>query len=235
MSVEMDKARHEGIISNPVYFLELTRDRIFVMKYIIGIDEVGRGPLAGPLTLCAVKVEAVMYKKLRRSKDLPLLGRDSKKLSKKDREKYSKIICDLAHQGKLRFIIVMENNKTIDSKGLSFCIKRALLKCLVGVDAKKEDAILLDGGLKVPKEFTKQQMIIKGDEKHRVIAWASILAKVHRDSFMIKMAKKYPQYGFEKHVGYGTRVHREVIRKYGVSAIHRQSFLKNLTFPQSID
>ena len=205
------------------------------MKYIIGIDEVGRGPLAGPLTVCAVKVEAGMYKKLQSNKTLPVVGRDSKKLSKKDREKYSKIICDLAHQGKLRFIIVMENNKTIDSKGLSFCIKRALLKCLVGVDAKKEDVILLDGGLKVDKEFVYQKTVIKGDEKHQVIAWASILAKVHRDNYMTKMVKKYPQYGFEKHVGYGTRVHREAIRKYGVSAIHRQSFLKNLTFPQSID
>jgi len=205
------------------------------MKYIIGIDEVGRGPLAGPVTACAVKVEARMYKKLQKNKNLPLLGRDSKKLSKKDREKYSKIICDLGYEGKLRFIIVMENNKTIDSKGLSFCIKRALSKCLSEVDAKKEDVVLLDGGLKVPKEFTKQQTIIKGDEKHQVIAWASILAKVHRDNYMTKMVKKYPQYGFEKHVGYGTRVHREAIRKYGVSAIHRQSFLKNLTFPQSID
>ncbi len=93
------------------------------MKYIIGIDEVGRGPLAGPVTLCAVRIEAGMYKKLQKSKDLPALGRDSKKLSKKDREKYSKILCDLALAGKLQFTIVMQSNTIIDTKGLSFAIR----------------------------------------------------------------------------------------------------------------
>jgi len=196
------------------------------MKYIIGIDEVGRGPLAGPLTVCAVKVEAGMYKKLQRNKTLPVVGRDSKKLSRKEREKYSKIICDLTLAGKLQFTIVMQSNTIIDKKGLSFAIKKALALCLKKVGAKTEDTILLDGGLKVLKEFTKQQTIIKGDEKHQVIAWASILAKVHRDSHMTKMAKKYPAYGFEKHVGYGTKFHREAIEKYGVTPIHRKSWIK---------
>ena len=198
------------------------------MKYIIGIDEVGRGPLAGPVTLCAVRVEAGMYKKLQKNKDLPALGRDSKKLSKKEREKYSKILCDLALEGKLQFTIVMQNNVVIDTKGLSFAIKKALAGCLQKVGATEKDSVLLDGGLKAPSEFTNQQTIIKGDEKHPVIAWASILAKVHRDNYMTKMAKKYPEYGFEKHMGYGTKVHRDVIKKYGPSPLHRKSFLTNL-------
>lgn len=181
--------------------------------------------MAGPVTLCAVRVEAGMYKKLQKSKDLPALGRDSKKLSKKDREKYSKILCDLALEGKLQSVIVMQSNVVIDTKGLSFAIKKALAGCLQKVGAGSKDLILLDGGLKAPLEFTNQKTIIKGDEKHPVIAWTSILAKVHRDTYMTKMAKKYPEYGFEKHVGYGTKMHREAIQKHGKSAVHRKSFI----------
>lgn len=195
------------------------------MKYIIGIDEVGRGPLAGPVCLCAVRVEAGVYRRLQKNKNLPALGRDSKKLSKKDREKYSKILCDLALEGKLDFTIVMQSNVIIDTKGLSFAIKKALAECLQKVHATEKDNVLLDGGLKAPKEFKNQHTIIKGDEKHLVIAWASILAKVHRDNYMTKMAKKYPKYGFEKHMGYGTKVHRDAIQKLGPSPIHRKSFL----------
>lgn len=195
------------------------------MKYIIGIDEVGRGPLAGPVCLCAVRVEAGMYKKMQKNKILPALGRDSKKLSKKDREKYSQVLCDLAQEGKLHFTIVMQSNVVIDTKGISFAIKKALSGCLQNAGATEKDAVLLDGGLKAPVEFPNQKTIIKGDEKHPVIAWASILAKVHRDNYMKKMGKKYPEYGFEKHMGYGTKLHREAIKKYGQSIIHRKSFL----------
>jgi ribonuclease HII len=197
------------------------------MKYIIGIDEVGRGPLAGPVTLCTVKVEVGMYKKLQKDKSLPALGRDSKKLSKKDREKYSKVLRDLAQEGKLQFMIIMQSNAVIDTKGLSFAIKKALVGCLQKIGATEKDTILLDGGLKAPLKFINQKTIIKGDEKHPVIAWASILAKVHRDNYMIKMSKKYPEYGFEKHMGYGTKLHREAVRKHRQSVIHRKSFIHN--------
>jgi len=197
-------------------------------KYITGIDEVGRGPLAGPVTVCAVRIEWEMYKKLQKNKDLPALGRDSKKLSKKEREKYSQVLCDLAQKGKLQFTIVMQSNVIIDTKGLSFAIKKALAECLKKVKVGEKDTVLLDGGLKAPPQFIYQQTIIKGDEKHPVIAWASILAKVHRDNYMTKIANKYPEYGFEKHMGYGTKAHREAIRKHGSSHIHRFSFLKNI-------
>jgi len=179
------------------------------------------------VTLCAVRVEAGMYKKLQKNKTLPPVGLDSKKLSKKDRKKYSKVICNLALEGKLQFTIVMQSNTVIDKKGLSYAIKKALVGCLLKVGGIGADAVLLDGGLKAPHEFIYQQTIIKGDEKHPIIAWTSILAKVHRDNYMHKMAKKYPEYGFEKHVGYGTKVHREAIKKHGPSSIHRKSWLKN--------
>lgn len=197
------------------------------MKYIVGIDEVGRGPLAGPVTVCAVRVEEGVYKRLQKSKDVPVLGKDSKKLSKKDREKYSQVLCDFAQEGKIGFTIVMQSNTVIDTKGLSFAIKKALVGCLQKIGATEKDKVLLDGGLKAPKEYINQETIIKGDEKHPVIAWASILAKVHRDNYMTKMAKKYSQYGFENHMGYGTKVHRDTIKKHGPSHIHRKSFLKS--------
>lgn len=210
------------------------------MKCIIGIDEVGRGPLAGPVTLCAVRVEVGMYKRLQKNKNLPALGRDSKKLSKKDREKYALVLQALVSKRhfdiksqvsrmppdtRFCFSVCSVSNTVIDTKGLSFAIKKALSGCLQNVGATEKDSILLDGGLKAPLEFKNQKTIIKGDEKHPVVAWASILAKVHRDNYMTKMAKKYPMYGFEKHVGYGTKIHREAIKKYGQSVIHRKSFL----------
>lgn len=211
------------------------------MKYIIGIDEVGRGPLAGPVTLCAVRVEMGMYRRLQKNKNLPAFGRDSKKLSKKDREKYAQVLKSLMSKRHFdiksrvsrmlldtwfSYVICNVSNKVVDTKGLSFAIKKALSGCLKKVGAGNKDLMLLDGGLKAPIEFTNQKTIIKGDEKHPVIAWASILAKVHRDNYMTKIAKKYPEYGFEKHMGYGTKLHRESIKKHGPSHIHRKSFLK---------
>ena len=204
----------------------------YYMKYIIGIDEVGRGPLAGPVCLCAVRVEAGMYKRLQKNTNLPALGRDSKKLSKKDREKYAKVLKSLMSKRhfdtKFSYVICSVSNVVIDTKGLSFAIKKAISKCLLTPGVSWNDTVLLDGGLKVPIEFKNQQTIIKGDEKHSVIAWASILAKVHRDNYMTKMAKKYQEYGFESHMGYGTKVHRDAIKKHGPSPIHRKSFLNNI-------
>lgn len=220
----------------------MTCGRIFVMTYIIGIDEVGRGPLAGPVTLCAVRVEVGMYKELQKNKNLPALGRDSKRLSKKDREKYALVLQALMSKRhfdiksrlsrmpldtRFCFSVCSVSNTVIDTKGLSFAIKKALSGCLQKVGATEKDSVLLDGGLKAPLSFTNQRTVIKGDEKHPVIAWASILAKVHRDNYMTKMAKKYPEYGFEKHMGYGTKFHRDAIQKYGPSHAHRKSFLKN--------
>lgn len=215
------------------------------MKYIIGIDEVGRGPLAGPVTVGIVMCEEKIYKKLKMDKNLPPLGKDSKKLSPELRQKYAKILKTykkgspfssvLKGEPFLSFTIVHISNKIIDTKGLSHAIKKAVSKGLKNLQkifsysAEYENVkVLLDGGLHAPSEFKNQKTIIKGDEKEKIIAWASILAKVSRDELMLKAHKKYPNYGFHKHKGYGTLAHRTSIAKYGFSTLHRKTFCKNI-------
>ena len=193
---------------------------------IVGIDEVGRGPLAGPVTVCAVSCDEKVYKSLFKNKSLPPLGKDSKKLKPKDREIYEKFLKQLSKEGKIKFKIVHIPNTVIDSKGISFSIKKALTFCLESLRVDMKSKILLDGELRAPLDFKNQKTIIKGDEKERVIAWASILAKVSRDSLMKKSAKKFPEYGFDLHKGYGTEKHRNMIRQFGLSSFHRKTFCK---------
>jgi len=194
------------------------------MAKIVGIDEVGRGPLAGPVTVCVTLCDYKIYQKLKTSKDLPLFGKDSKKLTKKNREKFDKVLRNLEKDGKISFSINHVSNEVIDKKGLSFSIKKAIGMGLKKLKLNPDDCeILLDGGLRAPSEF-KQKTIIKGDEREKIIAWASILAKVSRDKLMVKYGKKYPKYGFEIHKGYGTAIHRDYMKKHGLSDIHRVSF-----------
>lgn len=197
---------------------------------IIGIDEVGRGPLAGPVTVCAVSCDQSMYKILKKNNNLPAIGKDSKKLSANARQRFEKVIKEFSKQGNITFKISNISNKTIDSKGLSYSINKAIAECLKGVESTLDSSFLLDGGLKVSSEYKKQKTIIKGDEKEKIIAWASILAKVYRDNYMSKMSKKYPGYGFDIHKGYGTQAHRLYIKKNGLSDLHRRSFCKRLIF-----
>ncbi len=202
--------------------------------YVVGVDEVGRGPLAGPVTVCVVVCEENLYKKLKRDKKLPKAGKDSKKLSPESREHYAKYLQTLLQKNRIDYIgvsysyvVTHVSNTVIDTKGISFAIRKAIANGLrkLQLDPAKCD-VRLDGSLKAPAEFTKQKTIIKGDEREKIIAWASILAKVSRDSLMRRMSKKFPQYGFEIHKGYGTAKHRKTILKYGISAVHRTSFCK---------
>lgn len=219
---------------------------------MIGIDEVGRGPLAGPVTLGIVVCEVNLYKKLKKDRNLPVIGKDSKKLKPEEREKYHNYLKNLlskvpfgTYRGRasvdFRYEVIHVSNVNIDKIGISKCIKRAIETGLNKIardfglkldDLASKSEIKLDGGLHMPKDFEskfyKWSTIIKGDEKEKIIAWASILAKVERDNLMKKASKKYPEYGFEKHVGYGTKYHREMIKIKGISEFHRVSFCKNL-------
>ena len=205
-------------------------------KYIIGIDEVGRGPIAGPVAVCSFLIKDESFLNFSTSptggkSGLPKL-RDSKKLSKKQREVWFKFLKSEKEKGNCDFAVSFVSSESIDKFGIAKCIQKALDESLMKVTSQKLSIpgmdnfyIFLDGGLHAPREYTNQETIIKGDEIHPVISLASIVAKVSRDAVMTKYGKVYPEYGFEKHVGYGTKAHYEAIAKHGQTPIHRKSFI----------
>ena len=189
-------------------------------EYIIGIDEVGRGPIAGPVT-----VGAVLLPNSYSWHDFKGL-KDSKKLTKKDREVW---FSQVRGMGGISYKVSSVSEKVIDKKGIVYSIRLAILRSLNKLDVNpKECLVLLDGGLCAPKKFVYQKTIIRGDEKEYSIALASIMAKVTRDRKMVQLSKKYPEYGFDSHKGYGTKRHYEEIKKHGMCDIHRRSFFKGL-------
>jgi ribonuclease HII len=195
------------------------------IKYSIGIDEVGRGPIAGPVAVGAFVFLTPEAKKLFRG------VKESKQLSEQKREWWFARIQSAQKSSHIDFCVTFQSEKIIDTKGLSYAIKTALLKSLgTIVIANKlklaQVIVLLDGGLKAPANYPNQKTIIKGDEKEMVIALASICAKVLRDRRMNLLGKKYPKYGFDKHKGYGTRRHYEAIKKHGLLSTHRKSFFE---------
>lgn len=193
-------------------------------KFIIGVDEVGRGPLAGPVAVGAfVFLDEKIAQRFRGVKD-------SKQLTHEIREKFFAQIVKEKEKGNVNFAVTFVGEKVIDEKGLSFAIKSALATSLSVLSLPPTDClVLLDGGLKAPKEYSAQKTIIKGDEKKKVIALASIAAKVMRDRKMCEFAELYKGYNFESHKGYGTREHRLKIKELGLCPLHRRSFLKRLT------
>ena len=180
---------------------------------IAGVDEVGRGPLAGPV-VCACVIMPMG------DDDIIDGVNDSKKLSAKKREElYDKII-----QKAVCYSICEQSEKVIDSINILNATKKCMAQCVSSLDVVPElvlvDALTLD----IP---CKQKAVIHGDALSYNIACASIIAKVYRDRLMCEMAKKYPEYGFEKHKGYGTKAHIEALKKYGACPIHRATFIKN--------
>lgn len=191
---------------------------------IVGIDEVGRGPIAGPVAVCAFSCEETFFETI--ELDTPL--RDSKKLTKKQREQWFEYLKNEKEKGRCNFAVSMVSAEWIDKVGIVRSIQKALNASLAKInsnDVLLKAPIFLDGGLKAPLEFKNQKTIIKGDELHPVISCASIIAKVTRDTLMTGYAKEYPAYGFEKHSGYGTKAHYEAIKKHGQSPLHRKSFM----------
>src|SRR3989338_1459944 len=185
-------------------------------KFIVGIDEAGRGPLAGP-----VCVGAVGTKLKNKDEKLKILEgiKDSKKLSAKKREEWFKV---LRENPEFECHHIFVSNEAIDKFGIRkaviFCAEKVLEKF-----SRQPDLVLLDGSLYAPGKY-KQETIIKGDEKIPLIAAGSIVAKVSRDRVMINMHKKYPEYCFNEHKGYGTKKHFEKIIKHGFCALHRKTF-----------
>ncbi len=177
---------------------------------ICGIDEAGRGPIAGPMVFAGVIFKNNGIEKEEWFKILT----DSKKLTPKKREELFEIIKENSI-----YHIVFKSNDEIDEKGLSKCIKESLIEIKKTL---KADKYLFDGNSSFGIEGI--ETIIKGDEKIKEISAASILAKVSRDRFMIDISKKYPEYKFDKHKGYITKEHKKLIEKYGLCEIHRKSY-----------
>lgn len=181
-------------------------------KVICGIDEAGRGPLAGPVHAAAVVLPI----------GLEIEGlNDSKKLTEKKREQLFDIICEKA----IDYSIGVATEQEIDEINILNATFLAMHRAVEGLKIKPDYA-LIDGNQYPKIPFVMEETVVKGDAKSMSIAAASILAKVSRDRFMLQKAEEYPQYQFEKHKGYGTKVHYESIKEYGPSPIHRLTFLK---------
>jgi ribonuclease HII len=193
------------------------------MSQILGIDEAGRGPLAGPVSVGVVKISRKFNKSFFKG------IKDSKQLSPEERELWFSLATEAKKKGELDFKVALVSEKVIDRKGISYALRLGIKRCLSALGASAEDQVFLDGALKAPPVFEHQITVIKGDEKIPVISLASICAKVVRDRKMVKLSKKFPGFNFHIHKGYGTRLHREALHKYGLTELHRRSFLKNLS------
>ncbi|MHB1330526.1 MAG: ribonuclease HII [Minisyncoccota bacterium] len=193
------------------------------MTYIVGIDEAGRGPLAGPVAVGGVRIKESFEKKFFKG------IKDSKQLTHEERELWFALAQEGKKRGELDFAVALISERIIDKHGIAYAIRLGIKRVLKSLDISSADSqIFLDGGIKAPDEFKHQKTVIRGDEKIPVISLASICAKVVRDRRMMKLSLKYPEYEFDLHKGYGTFIHREAIKKYGPIELHRKSFLKNL-------
>lgn len=182
-------------------------------KFIAGIDEAGRGPLAGPVCV------AIVIMPLDKESIIEEVN-DSKKLTEKKRDKLFDQIIEKA----IAYHIEMVDELTIDTINILNATKLGMLTCINEINVKP-DIVLIDA-VKLDTEI-QCESIIKGDALSYSIACASILAKVSRDRLMLELDAKYPQYNFKKHKGYGTKEHIENLKKYGKCEIHRNSFIKN--------
>lgn len=190
------------------------------IKYVIGADEVGRGAFAGPVTVAAVVFKCS-------NSYLSSIGiNDSKLINSKEREKLSEIIKKDCHSFSIATVTLHQINKKGIGKATEMAFRRAIKNVMKQLGGNNF-YLLVDGfNIKNVKGIglRNQKAIIKGDRISISIAAASIIAKVHRDSLLIDLAKNYPQYELEKNKGYGTLRHRNAIKKFGLSKLHRKSF-----------
>ena len=190
---------------------------------VLGVDEAGRGPLAGAVVAGAVIIPEYFS-------ELDEIN-DSKKLTEKKREKLFEIIIEKCIVG-----IGISDEKEIDEVNILNATFYAMRKAISQVTEKAEfDVVLVDGNHKIIGYMGKQEEVIKGDAKSLSIAAASIVAKVTRDRMMLEVDKEFPEYNFAKHKGYGTKLHREILLEKGPCKYHRKSFLKKILGDESQD
>ena len=193
------------------------------MRYLIGVDEVGRGALAGPVVVGVVAVPAG-HRFLRRA-DL----RDSKRLSGSRRESWAR---EARGDKKIMIRTARVTAKVIDriniKRAAELAARRGLKRILAKIGRDNNFRIILDGGIYPSLKKVKTKTVNKADVNFKEVALASVIAKVERDKYMRKRGKIRPEYGFINHVGYGTKEHRRALRKTGISEIHRRSFLSGV-------
>ena len=185
-------------------------------KFVAGVDEVGRGPLAGPVVCASVIMPF---------DDIICGITDSKKLSEKKRN----LLAELIKKKAISYSIAQIEPTEIDALNILGAVKKCMVLAVESLSVKP-DITLVDGvdtNLPINAEY-----IIKGDFKSYTIGCASILAKVYRDNLMVEYSKDYPEYGFEKHKGYGTKVHIDKIKEIGPCKLHRKTFIKNFWVEQ---
>lgn len=175
---------------------------------IVGIDEVGRGCWAGPVVAGAVLLEK------------PMRGlRDSKKLTREQREVCDKRIRKTARAIGIGWVWVEE----LDQIGMTKAVQLAMQRALAQIDLPYNE-LIIDGNYNYLKDVPSSRALVKADDKIPAVSAASIVAKVARDAYMREIAQKHPHYGFESHVGYGTKAHRDALALYGICELHRRSF-----------
>ncbi len=199
------------------------------MKWILGVDEAGRGPVAGPVSVGVVAVE----------EGFDLLAafpglNDSKQLTEKKREVIFEKLVAMTHpelgSGALRFTVHLSSAQMIDAEGIVPAVRSALNKGVLELlPNPAEGKVFLDGALRAPDAY-EQETVIGGDGIVPAIMLASVAAKVVRDRMMVReIAKRFPDYGFEKHKGYGTKAHYAAITEFGMCDEHRRTFLKGIS------
>jgi len=200
-------------------------------RYIVGIDEVGRGALAGPVVVAAVAVATAANF---RSSKLKVNLRDSKELTAKQREEWFRYI--EAHP-RISYALARVYPRAIERMNITKAANLAALRAYRKLTSRLRHSIsnmrvYLDGGLYLGsgEQPSNARTIVRGDQKYKAIKFASIIAKVSRDQLMRGLAKRYPEYGFEIHKGYGTKLHRMALKKHGPSEAHRLTFLKKLIY-----
>ena len=190
-------------------------------QWIAGVDEAGRGPLAGPVAVGVALVPPDFDWTL-----IPGVG-DSKKVSPKNRGTIFRRAKELRKAGLLDFHVALVSPSVIDRINIARAVHRGIDICFKRLDPHPlHTTVKLDGLLKAPPAFLMQETIVRGDAKERIIGLASILAKVTRDAFMVRLAREFPEYGFEMHKGYGTKAHCARIRVQGLSSMHRRTFCR---------
>lgn len=219
--IGVEKIRQSLLKMRNEFLNEITRveqlydfDKKYKYKYVAGVDEVGRGPLAGPIVAAAVilDLDKLIY-----------YINDSKKINELKRSELSDIIKGCA----IDYNIAEISNEDIDRKGIGYCNNEVFIKAVKGLKTTP-NIVLTDGYAIKNWDGPYNEYVIKGDLKSASIACASIIAKVYRDDLMKKYALEYPNYGFNRNVGYGTGEHILAIKKYGETTVHRKSFLKKL-------